>query len=50
MMRNPDLGWPPSSAIQDLRNPDDDYSISVFDPAVRGKSDRFVHLYEKPAL
>jgi predicted methyltransferase len=29
------------------RNPDDDYTKLVFDPAVRGKTDRFVHLYEK---
>ena len=30
-----------------LRNPDDDYSIMVFDPAVRGKTDRFVLVFEK---
>ncbi|MEE4143402.1 MAG: hypothetical protein V2I26_01260 [Halieaceae bacterium] len=30
-----------------LRNPDDDYSIMVFDPQVRGKTDRFVLLFEK---
>ncbi len=29
------------------RNPNDDYTKLVFDPAVRGKTDRFVHLYEK---
>jgi predicted methyltransferase len=29
------------------RNPGDDYTKLVFDPAVRGKTDRFVHLYEK---
>lgn len=27
------------------RNPNDDYTKLVFDPAVRGKTDRFVHLY-----
>lgn len=31
-----------------LRNPDDDYSIMVFDPAVRGKTDRFVLRFKKP--
>ncbi len=30
-----------------LRNPDDDRSRSVFDPTIRGKTDRFVHLYRK---
>lgn len=30
-----------------LRNPSDDVSKLVFDPAVRGKTDRFVHLYRK---
>jgi predicted methyltransferase len=29
------------------RNPDDDYTKLVFDPAVRGKTDRFVHFYQK---
>lgn len=31
-----------------LRNPDDDHSLMVFDPVIRGKTDRFVHLYRKP--
>jgi predicted methyltransferase len=31
-----------------LRNPGDDRSKPVFDPAIRGKTDRFVHLYRKP--
>lgn len=31
-----------------LRNPDDDYSKSVFDPAVRGKTDRFLLRFVKP--
>jgi len=30
-----------------LRNPEDDYSIMVFDPQVRGKTDRFVLVFEK---
>ncbi len=29
------------------RNPDDDRSKLVFDPAVRGKTDRFTHLYRR---
>lgn len=30
-----------------LRNVDDDHSINVFDPAVRGKTDRFILVFEK---
>lgn len=30
-----------------LRNPDDDHGKNVFDPAIKGKTDRFVHLYRK---
>jgi predicted methyltransferase len=30
-----------------LRNPDDDHSRNVFDPAIRGKTDRFVHVYRR---
>lgn len=40
------LQW--EAAIPVLRNPDDDRSKNVFDPAIRGKTDRFVHLYRKP--
>jgi len=32
-----------------LRNPADDHSKNVFDAAIRGKTDRFVHVYIKPA-
>lgn len=32
-----------------LRNPADDYSINVFDKAVRGKTDRFLYKFRKPA-
>lgn len=32
-----------------LRNPDDDYAKVVFDPAVRGKTDRFVLRFKKLA-
>ena len=40
------LEW--EAAIPVLRNKDDDRSKNVFDPAIRGKTDRFVHLYRKP--
>jgi predicted methyltransferase len=30
-----------------FRNPSDDYSKLVFDPAVRGKTDRYTHLYKR---
>ena len=39
------LDW--EAAIPVLRNKDDDRSKNVFDPAIRGKTDRFVHLYRK---
>jgi predicted methyltransferase len=32
-----------------LRNPDDDYAVIVFDKAVRGKTDRFILVFEKLA-
>jgi predicted methyltransferase len=31
-----------------LRRADDDYTLFVFDPAIRGKTDRFVQVYKKP--
>ncbi|WP_294122846.1 methyltransferase [Sphingomonas sp.] len=31
-----------------LRNPADDHSLLVFDPAIRGKTDRFVFRFRKP--
>mgnify|MGYP001829148088 CR=1 FL=1 len=31
-----------------LRRPEDDHTLFVFDPAIRGKTDRFVQVYEKP--
>lgn len=31
-----------------LRNPDDDHSVSVFNPDVRGKTDRFVMRFRNP--
>lgn len=30
-----------------LRHPGDDHTLNVFDEAIRGKTDRFVHLYRK---
>ena len=35
------------SELPSLRNPADDRSKNVFDPAIRGRTDRFVHLYRK---
>ena len=40
------LQW--EAAIPVLRNEGDDRSKNVFDPAIRGNTDRFVHLYRKP--
>jgi predicted methyltransferase len=31
-----------------LANPDDDHSLRVFDPSIRGNTDRFVLRFEKP--
>jgi len=45
-LRDRGLEWVGSIPV--LRNPDDDRTLSVFDPAIRGKTDRFVHLYQKP--
>jgi len=32
-----------------LRNPDDDRSVNVFDPSIRGRTDRVVYRFRKPA-
>jgi len=40
------LVW--EASIPALRNPEDDRSKRVFDPSIRGRTDRFVHLYRKP--
>ena len=37
-----------AGSIETLRNRDDDRSSNVFDPAIKGRTDRFVHLYRKP--
>lgn len=31
-----------------LANPDDDHSLNVFNPEIRGRTDRFVYLFRKP--
>lgn len=31
-----------------LHNPDDDYSLNVFDDAIRGKTDQFIYKFQKP--
>jgi predicted methyltransferase len=31
-----------------LRNPADDHNVMVFDPKIRGKTDRFVFKFKKP--
>lgn len=37
-----------SDGTDALRNATDDHGLSVFDPAIRGRTDRFVQVYEKP--
>lgn len=37
-----------AGSISVLRSSSDDHSLNVFDAAIRGKTDRFVHLYRKP--
>jgi predicted methyltransferase len=32
-----------------LRNPEDDHSKNVFDPSIRGRTDRFVYRFRRPA-
>ena len=32
-----------------LRNPEDDHSKNVFDPSIRGRTDRFIYRFRKPA-
>ena len=41
-------GFVLESASDILRNPQDDHTKLVFDPAVRGKTDRFVFKFRKP--
>lgn len=42
-------GFEFAASFDELRNPKDDLDKVVFDPAVRFKTDRFVHLYRKAA-
>jgi predicted methyltransferase len=35
-------------SITDLKNSTDDHSLNVFNAAIKGKTDRFVHVYRKP--
>jgi len=35
-------------SIPDLKNTADDHSLNVFNAAIKGKTDRFVHVYRKP--
>ncbi len=35
-------------SLPDLKNSNDDHSLNVFDAAIKGKTDRFVHVYRKP--
>lgn len=50
MVRNelPAAGFRLIQAHQGLRNPDDPRDISVFEPSIRGKTDRFVLVFERP--
>ncbi len=32
-----------------LRNPGDDRSVNVFEPSIRGRTDRVVYRFRKPA-
>ena len=34
-------------SLPDLKNSNDDHSLNVFDAAIKGKTDRFVHVYKK---
>ena len=42
-----DHGFLFEKAYEGLRNPADDHTKGVFDAAIRGKTDRFAHLYRK---
>lgn len=36
------------ASIPDLKSSEDDHSLNVFNVAIKGKTDRFVHVYKKP--
>ena len=42
-------GFKQIAASDALANDTDDHTLLVFDPKVRRKTDRFIHLYQKPA-
>ena len=44
-----DAGFEFVGASDVLRNADDDHTLKVFDPAVRGHTDQFVYKFRKPA-
>lgn len=41
-------GFEPDGESDVLRNPNDDYTLSVFDAAIAGRTDRFVLRFRKP--
>jgi len=41
-------GFELAASAEFLRNPADDHSLRIFDPSVRGQTDRFVLRFEKP--
>ncbi|NNE34227.1 MAG: hypothetical protein HKN13_03260, partial [Rhodothermales bacterium] len=43
-----DAGFSLVGKMDFLRSRKDDYSVSVFNKKIRGRTDRFIHLYEKP--
>ena len=45
-LRAQGLQW--VGSIDVLRNNNDDHNKTVFDPTIKGRTDRFVHVYEKP--
>ena len=44
-----DAGFELTGESDALRNPDDDHSLNVFHPDIRGRTDRFVLVFRKPA-
>lgn len=37
-----------AESISDLRSSEDDHTLNVFNADIKGKTDRFVHIYKKP--
>jgi predicted methyltransferase len=42
------VGFVFEAQSDDLKNPNDDHSRSVFDPSIRGKTDQFVYKFRRP--